>query len=821
MRKTNLLQKKIASLVIIVALLSMMALPATATAAATPVYAGDLVVGSSYALNSSNQASQRYVRLTATEQGYYEIDVDSSIAVNGALYSDEGLTNQIASGSEAGNVFRWSLGAQLAKGQSVYLLAYNAYDFVVTQINIAVIFRGVPITAIALSPATLSLAVGTSATLSANITPVDTTDRNLTWLSSNSGIAQVSAAGKVTALSKGVATLSALSSMGVFGQCTVTVSDASAPSDATLQRAYARILYAELNHTKDSDTGPIALRDLKIKYDSSISLRGGAVESYPGVVFGTTSGYGITNDGFFDQVRLSKSSFSGTNLATYSSKFKDMISWVPANGTDLQKASAVFSYLCRNVFYDYTLQYGSASYYSYGALCNGMAQCSGYASAFLTAMNYLKIPCVTVSANLSGSIHSWNMVKIGSDWYNVDATNKIFLYSTKTLSAVYDQDVSSSACYPAVKDGDNSQVQNYQAPQSTPAVQSFTLSASKITMGQNDCKTLTISSVLPQGSDGRLATFSSSNPQVAAVSLFGTLVTGTTAGKALITCKLGSATQTTEVEVLPVAPTLISATASASSITVKWQKAAGVDGYYLYRKAGSTAARTKIATLAATATSYTDKAVSGCTNYTYTLCAYQGTNTSGYNATGVSATFVATPALKSVANGSGYSKLTWSKVAGVDGYKVYRKTTGGWLPLATVKKDTTLSYSDKSVKSGTAYRYTVQAYKGSTSGGYNTTGLYIRYLAVPKLGSAKRAKKGSNSITVTWSGVTNASGYYIYRKTTGGWVKVASVKSTARSWTDTKTRKGTKYAYTVRAWNKTGTVISLSAYNTTGVSFKP
>ena|GEM_PF-2005733 len=183
----------------------------------------------------------------------------------------------------------------------------------------------------------------------------------------------------------------------------------------------------------------------------------------------------------------------------------------------------------------------------------------------------------------------------------------------------------------------------------------------------------------------------------------------------------------------------------------------------------------------------------------------------------------ATPTLKSVANGNGYTKLTWAKITGVDGYKVYRKagTATSWSLLATVKGAATLSYTTKSVTSGTAYRYTVRAYKGTTLSGYNTTGLYIRYLAVPKLGSATRLKKGSNSIKVTFSGVTNASGYYIYRKTTGGWVKVASVGSTVRSWTDTKTKKGVKYTYTVRAWNKTGTVTSLSAYNTTGVSFKP
>jgi len=46
-------------------------------------------------------------------------------------------------------------------------------------------------------------------------------------------------------------------------------------------------------------------------------------------------------------------------------------------------------------------------------------------------------------------------------------------------------------------------------------------------------------------------------------------------------------------------------------------------------------------------------------------------------------------------------------------------------------------------------------------------------------------------------------------------------KDDTLSYNDKTVKSGTGYYYTVRAWNKTGTVTSLSAYNTTGVSFKP
>jgi len=279
---------------------------------------------------------------------------------------------------------------------------------------------------------------------------------------------------------------------------------------------------------------------------------------------------------------------------------------------------------------------------------------------------------------------------------------------------------------------------------------------------------------------------------------------------------------------VPATPLLGSATPGTSSVTVTWHRISGVDGYYLYRKGGSTTSWTRIAIIAASATSYTDSKVAGATQYTYTLRAYKGSLLSGYYSAGVSATFVATPALKSVASGNGYTKFTWSKVTGAQGYRVYRKSAGtSWVLMAVVSGDSTTSYSDKKMTSGAAYAYTVRAYKGSSIGGYKSPGSYIRYLIIPKLGSATRSKPGSNAIKVTWAGSKNADGYYLYRKSgSSGWTRVASVGPTVRSWIDTKTSKGVKYTYTVRAWDKTttatwGTVASLSSYNATGVSFEP
>ena len=58
-----------------------------------------------------------------------------------------------------------------------------------------------------LDPATLQLNVGDDFQLVATITPSDATNQNVTWTSSDNGIATVDDTGKVTALAEGTATI--------------------------------------------------------------------------------------------------------------------------------------------------------------------------------------------------------------------------------------------------------------------------------------------------------------------------------------------------------------------------------------------------------------------------------------------------------------------------------------------------------------------------------------------------------------------------------------------------------------------------------------
>ena len=82
----------------------------------------------------------------------------------------------------------------------------------------------IPVTGITLDKTSLELVKGKTQTLTAVITPEDATDKGVAWTSSNSSIASVDSAGKVTAVGGGSATITVTShDGGLKAVCSITV----------------------------------------------------------------------------------------------------------------------------------------------------------------------------------------------------------------------------------------------------------------------------------------------------------------------------------------------------------------------------------------------------------------------------------------------------------------------------------------------------------------------------------------------------------------------------------------------------------------------
>lgn len=168
-------------------------------------------------------------------------------------------------------------------------------------------------------------------------------------------------------------------------------------------------------------------------------------------------------------------------------------------------------------------------------------------------------------------------------------------------------------------------------------------------------------------------------------------------------------------------PQLTSITNTKAGVQVKWTADANVDGYRVYRKAAGATKWTYLGTVKTAY--YNDKNVKSGTNYTYTVRAAYGKYYSNYES-GITIKYLEAPTLTKVSNVSAGIQVKWNDIAGETGYRVYRKTgSGSWQLLGTTTKN---YFTDKNVKNGTTYTYTVRAYNGKTMSAYNTAGLKIK-----------------------------------------------------------------------------------------------
>ena len=133
---------------------------------------------------------------------------------------------------------------------------------------------------------------------------------------------------------------------------------------------------------------------------------------------------------------------------------------------------------------------------------------------------------------------------------------------------------------------------------------------------------------------------------------------------------------------------------------------------------------------------------------------------------------------------SSYSSIniSWNGAAGASGYEVYRATSssGTYRLLA---RTTAKSYNNTGLTAGKIYYYKVRAYR--TSGRTRIYGGYSSKVSSKPVPSAptslKAAASSQTSINISWSRVTGASGYEVYRSNSasGGYTLVSSTTSTS------------------------------------------
>ncbi len=173
----------------------------------------------------------------------------------------------------------------------------------------------------------------------------------------------------------------------------------------------------------------------------------------------------------------------------------------------------------------------------------------------------------------------------------------------------------------------------------------------------------------------------------------------------------------------------------------------------------------------------------------------------------------AAPQMIVTAMPSGRLKVTWKKVSGVSGYRLFYTPDGGSQKQVNVSKNRKSTYLTGLTR-GVVYTVGVQSYITANGvNGYSTASVQQIATSTKKPTITSLKKTSSTSVKISWKKVTNATAYMVYRKAgSGKWKRVATTKST--SYTNKGLARGSKYTYKVISYKQSGVKRSFSMYST-------
>ena len=253
------------------------------------------------------------------------------------------------------------------------------------------------------------------------------------------------------------------------------------------------------------------------------------------------------------------------------------------------------------------------------------------------------------------------------------------------------------------------------------------------------------------------------------------------------------------------APTITKLENTANGIKITWNKVEGADAYRLYKKTSSGGWKRVYDTIVMNGTVDSDVTVGKTETYTVRCLDLNGNTISGYNSNGWSKKYApVAPTITKLDNAYNGIKITWNKIAGVYGYRLYRKTsTGDWKRF----KDTTAtSFVDTNVSGGKTETYTIRCIdkNGNTVSGFNSKGWSKKFVAsTPQITGFENTAGGTK---IKWDKIPGAYGYRVYQKTSNGWKRIKD--TTATNYTDSAVTASQTKTYTIRCIDKSGNTVS-------------
>ena len=277
----------------------------------------------------------------------------------------------------------------------------------------------------------------------------------------------------------------------------------------------------------------------------------------------------------------------------------------------------------------------------------------------------------------------------------------------------------------------------------------------------------------------------------------------------------------------PVAPQDLTITnVLGSEIDMAWtEDPSNQTGFYVDRSTTSSGGFASIATLGATAASFSNTGLTSGTTYYYEVQAYNSYSTSAFSniesATANGSSGLGAPSLSAAVDGTHNTSqidLSWTdnNDASATGFNIDRSTASGgtYTQVATAGASATV-YSDTGLTDGTAYFYEVQAFNSSTTSSFSNIANAATNLAAPS--NLQAAVISPTEIDLSWIDNSTTATQYIVQQSTDGtsYTPIATLGATAVSYHNTGLSEGQTYDYLVAAGNASGGISSEVGANAT------
>lgn len=244
-----------------------------------------------------------------------------------------------------------------------------------------------------------------------------------------------------------------------------------------------------------------------------------------------------------------------------------------------------------------------------------------------------------------------------------------------------------------------------------------------------------------------------------------------------------------------------------TQVSLKWKKVTGAKGYQLYAAESENDLKSETGScyLVGTtkSTSYTHKGLSYGETYYYKLKAIRDDYT-GEDSNVVSAELPFMKVENLTAAPSTYNsiKISWKKLKGVKGYKIYYSTDPGarYEDYKLLKTQSATSFNFKGAECGIPYYFCVQPYqvvsKTNVYGEYSLIESEPTELAVP-VPSISAVEY--NQVKIKWKKITGATSYEVYVSQAEDEIPILLGTVTATSYADKEVEVDRSYYYRVKA----------------------